>query len=412
MSKIKPFNAFRPPKELVSKIAAPPYDVISSEEAREYCKGNPLSFLHISKPEIDFEIGHPLYDDSVYKKGAENLKLFIEKRYLLRDEKPSFYIYRQIMGEHSQDGLVCLASVKEYEEGKIKIHEYTRKEKEDDRTRHLIEQRGNAEPVFLTYRANDEIDKIVNEIKKREPLYDFTTDDQISHTLWAITEKEQIEEFQRLFSTKVDSLYVADGHHRTAAAVRMGQYFREKLKKGEDAEYEYFMAVLFPHNQLKIMDYNRVVKDLNGLTDEKFLEKLSEKWIVEEGKNLKPESVHTFGMFLGNKTYSLKPKEGSFDLDDSISSLDVSILQNNLLAPILGIIDPRTDKRIDFIGGIRGMDELKKRVYEGWKVAFALYPTSLEQLIKVADEKKVMPPKSTWFEPKLKSGLFVRLLEE
>jgi uncharacterized protein (DUF1015 family) len=412
MAEIKPFRSYRPPKEIVSKIAAPPYDVISSEEAREYARGNDLSFLHISKPEIDFEPDHPLYDDSVYKKGAENLRKFIEKGYLLKDEKPSLYIYRQVMGDHAQNGIVCLSSVKEYEEGKIKIHEYTRKDKEDDRTRHVIEQRANAEPVFLTYRAKSEIDQIVEEEKKKnEPVYDITTDDGIRHQLFIISSEEKVNELKKLFE-EVPALYVADGHHRTAAAVRMGQYFREKLKEGPDAPYEYFMAVVFPHNQLKIMDYNRVVKDLNNFSEEEFLKRVSEKFIVEKCGDLKPESVHTFGMYLNGKTFRLKAKEGTFSEDDPIDSLDVSILQKNLLAPILGIEDPRTDKRIDFIGGIRGMKELIKRVDEGWKVAFALYPTSLDQLLRVADSKKVMPPKSTWFEPKLRSGLFVRLLKE
>lgn len=412
MSKVKPFKAFRPPKELALKIAAPPYDVISSEEAREYAAGNEFSFLHISKPEIDFPLEHPLYDDSVYLKGAQNLKDFIKKGYLIQDEKPSFYIYRQIMGNHSQDGFVCLSSVREYEEGKIKIHEYTRKDKEDDRTRHLIEQRANAEPVFLTYRAKDDIDSLVNEIKKKEPLYDITTDDGIVHQLWNVTEEEKIKSFQKLFEG-VEALYVADGHHRTAAAVRMGQHFRNlKGADDPDADYEYFMAVLFPHNQLQILDYNRVVKDLNGLSVEEFLKKVSEKFEIKEDTELKPSQIHSFGVYLNGKIFKLYAKENTYDKDDPIDSLDVSILQKNLLAPILGIEDPRTDKRIDFIGGIRGMKELIKRVNEGWAVAFALYPTTLDQLLKVADAKKVMPPKSTWFEPKLRSGLFVRLLEE
>lgn len=410
MATIKPFKAFMPPKELAEKIAAPPYDVISSEEAREYAKGNELSFLHISKPEIDFEIGHPLYDDAVYRKGAENLKNFVNNGYLKEYLNPSFYIYRQIMGNHSQDGIVCLSSVREYEEGKIKIHEYTRKDKEDDRTRHLIEQRANAEPVFLTYRSQKKINEVVEEEKQKEPLYNIKTEDGIIHQLWIVDDDEKIKKIIQLFF-EVKALYVADGHHRTAAAVRMGQHFRNiSGGKDWDADYEFFMAVLFPHNQLQIMDYNRIVKDLNNLSEDDFIQKLKEKFVVEKSEYLKPEKSHTFGMYLNKKTYLLTAKSSIIDENDPIESLDVSILQKNVLAPILGIEDPRTDKRIDFVGGIRGMSELIKKVDEGWAVAFALYPTSLEQLLNVADANKVMPPKSTWFEPKLRSGLFVRIL--
>jgi len=412
MAIIKPFKAYLPPKQIADKIAAPPYDVISSEEARDYAKGNELSFLHISKPEIDLEKGHPLYDDAVYHKGAENLKEFVRKGYLKQDTKPSFYIYRQIMGNHTQDGFVCLSSVREYEEGKIKIHEYTRKDKEDDRTRHLIEQKANAEPVFLTYRSVKEIDLLVNEEKKKEPLFDIKTDDGISHKLWVVSDDSAVKKFIKLFES-VPALYVADGHHRTAAAVRMGQHFR-KMKGSDDpdAYYEFFMAVLFPHDQLQIMDYNRVVKDLNNLSEEEFLKKLSDKFVIEKALSLKPEKQHTFGMYLNKTIYTLTAKPQIFDEKDPIDSLDVSVLQKNVLAPILGIEDPRTDKRIDFVGGIRGMGELIKRVDEGWAVAFALYPTMLDQLLNVADSQKVMPPKSTWFEPKLRSGLFVRILED
>lgn len=412
MARIKPFRAYLPSKEIADKIAAPPYDVISSEEARDYAKGNDLSFLHISKPEIDLEKGHNLYDDAVYRKGAENLREFIKKGYLKQDSKPSFYIYRQVMGSHAQDGFVCLSSVKEYEEGKIKIHEYTRKDKEDDRTRHLIEQKANAEPVFLTYRAVKEIDSLVNEEKKKEPLFDIKTDDGIIHQLWVVNKDSVLDQFIKLFAS-VPALYVADGHHRTAAAVRMGQHFRKiKNSNDPDASYEFFMAVLFPHNQLQIMDYNRVVKDLNNLSEEEFLEKLSEKFYIKKASSLKPEKQHTFGMYLNKNIYILTAKAGIFDEKDPIDSLDVSILQKNVLAPVLGIEDPRTDKRIDFVGGIRGMGELIKRVDEGWAVSFALYPTTLDQLLNVADAQKVMPPKSTWFEPKLRSGLFTRILED
>jgi len=412
MAKVKPFRAYRPPKNLAEKIASPPYDVINSDEARQYARGNPYSFLHIAKPEIDLPPTVGLYDDEVYAKGAENLKLFIKNGWLEKERVPAFYIYRQVMDGHGQDGIVCLSSVREYEEKKIKIHEYTRKDKEDDRTKHVVTQNANGEPVFLTYRSSEPIDSLVNGAKKNPPVYDIRTEDGISHQLWVIEDEKTVKELQALFAS-VPALYVADGHHRTAAAVRMGQHLREKSGSADpEAMHEYFMAVLFPHDQLRIMDYNRVVKDLNGLTKEEFLNRVAEKFEVSEMKTEKPAEAHSFGMFLDGRWQKLSAKKGTFDEKDPIGSLDVSILQENLLAPVLGIKDPRTDKRIDFVGGIRGMKELERRVSEGCAVAFSLYPTTLDQLLNVADAEKVMPPKSTWFEPKLRSGLFVRLLEE
>jgi uncharacterized protein (DUF1015 family) len=412
MSKVKPFKAYRPPEELAQNIAAPPYDVINSEEARQYAKGNPYSFLHVAKPEIDLPKTVGLYEDAVYEKGAENLMFFIKNGWLEIERKPSFYIYRQVMNGHGQDGIVCLSSVKEYEEKKIKIHEFTRKDKEDDRTRHVMTQKANAEPVFLTYRAVRAIDEIVNETKKNDPVYDIRTEDGILHQLWVLDDAKDVAKLTGLFGS-VPALYVADGHHRTAAAVRMGQQMRQTDgSSGPEAPFEYFMAVLFPHNQLKIMDYNRVVKDLNGLNKDEFLKRVSEKFEISDMKTEKPAEAHSFGMFLDNKWHKIAAQPGTFDAADPIGSLDVSILQENLLSPVLGIKDPRTDKRIDFVGGIRGMKELERRVNEGWAVAFSLYPTTLDQLLNVADAEKVMPPKSTWFEPKLRSGLFVRLLEE
>lgn len=412
MSKVKPFRAYRPPKNLAEKIASPPYDVINSEEARSYARGNPYSFLHIAKPEIDLPEDTGLYDDAVYTKGAENLRLFIKNGWLEKESKPAFYVYRQVMDGHGQDGIVCLSSVKEYEEKKIKIHEYTRKDKEDDRTRHVVTQNANGEPVFLTYRSVGAIDALVNGAKKNPPVYDIKTEDGILHQLWVIADDKSVAELAGLFAS-VPALYVADGHHRTAAAVRMGQDLREKTgSKDPEAVHEYFMAVLFPHDQLRIMDYNRVVKDLGGLSKDEFLKKISEKFDISELKTEKPEEAHSFGMFFDGIWQKLAAKKGSFDEKDPIGSLDVSILQENLLSPVLGIKDPRTDKRIDFVGGIRGMKELERRVSEGCAVAFSLYPTTLDQLLNVADAEKVMPPKSTWFEPKLRSGLFVRLLEE
>ncbi len=413
MSQLKPFAAYRPKPEEAAKVASFPYDVINSEEAREIAKGNPVSFLHVCKPEIDLAPEVPLYDDRVYAQGAENLARFISKGVLSKEGQPCFYVYRQKMGNHAQNGLVALCSVKEYEQGLIKRHEFTRKDKEDDRTRHVMEQNANAEPVFLTYRAVKDIDRIVERATSCDPVYDIITDDGFGHTVWVVADFEDMKELQRLFAEKVPALYVADGHHRTAAAVRCGQALRAKsaARTGEEP-FEYFMAVVFPHDQLKIMDYNRVVKDLNGLSPKEYLKKVAEHFTVSENANPKPEAPHSFGMCLGGKWYRLTAKTGSFSETDPVRGLDASILQDNFLAPVLGIADPRTDKRIDFVGGIRGMKELEKRVNGGWAAAFSLYPTSLQQLMAVADSGQVMPPKSTWFEPKLRSGLLVRLIEE
>lgn len=412
MSRFLPFRAYRPRPELAERVASFPYDVINSEEARELAAGNPVSFLHVGKPEIDLDPSVPLYDDKVYAKGVENLQRFIAEGTLQKEGQPCFYVYRQTMGGHAQDGLVGLCSVKEYEEGLIKRHEFTRKDKEDDRTRHVMEQNANAEPVFLTYRSVSAIDEIVARAKSCDAVYDITTTDGIGHTVWVVAEEEDIAELERLFSA-VPALYVADGHHRTAAAARTGQALRAKAASPKgDEPFEFFMAVVFPHDQLQIMDYNRVVKDLNGLTPEQFLQKIGETFSVVEAPTAKPETVASFGMYLGGKWYRLTAKSGTFPAQDPVRGLDVSILQDNLLAPVLGIADPRTDKRIDFVGGIRGMRELEKRVNEGWAVAFSLFPTSLTQLMAVADSGQVMPPKSTWFEPKLRSGLLVRLIEE
>jgi uncharacterized protein (DUF1015 family) len=349
--------------------------------------------------------------DRVYAMGAANLKGFIAEGILAREAEASLYVYQQRMGEHVQAGLVALCPVREYEENRIKKHELTRRDKEDDRTRHVTEQNANAEPVFLTYRAEAEIDAIVNEVRASAPLYDIVTPDGIGHTVWRIADPATVAKLIELFGG-VAALYIADGHHRTASAVRYGQACRKRNPQPTGKEqYEFFMAVVFPHNQLKIFDYNRVVKDLNGLTAEQFLAKLAEKFEVSPAGARQPSQAASFGMYLGGKWYTLKARAGSYPAEDPIKRLDVSILQDNLLAPVLGIDDPRTDKRIDFVGGIRGMDELERRVKEGYAVAFSLYPTSLDQLIDVADAGEIMPPKSTWFEPKLRSGLLVRLYE-
>jgi uncharacterized protein (DUF1015 family) len=412
MSTVRAFCAYRPRPELASKVASFPYDVINSDEARELAAGNPYTFLHVGKPEIDLDPAVPLYDDRVYAKGRENLYGFIRDGVLLKDDRPYLYVYQQKMGNHVQAGIVGLCSVKEYEDGLIKKHEFTRKDKEDDRTRHVTEQNANAEPVFLTYQARKDIDRIVDWVRSKAPLYDVVTSDGIGHTVWRVDDPEWQAHLETLF-VQVPALYVADGHHRTAAAARTGVALRARSATHTGTEpFEYFMAVVFPHDQLKIMDYNRVVKDLNGLSPETFLAKVAEKFDVVEAPGPKPEQKTTFGMFLGGKWYRLSAKPGTFPAGDPVRGLDVSILQENLLAPVLGISDPRTDKRIDFVGGIRGTQELEKRVREGWAVAFSLYPTSLDQLMAVADSGQVMPPKSTWFEPKLRSGLLVRLIED
>ncbi len=415
MAKIKPFRAVRPKKELASKVAAPPYDVLDSEEARELAAGNPYTFLHVNKPEIDLEPGISLYDEKVYQKGAENFRNMSEKGILFQEEKPCLYIYQQIMGNHKQIGLVTAASVEEYEQNIIKKHELTRQEKEDDRVNHIRHLNAQVGPVFLTYKAVDKMDNFVEKVTARTPVYDFTSADQVRHTLWIIDNDTEIENVIGIFKD-VGTLYVADGHHRSAAAQRVRDIRRtENPNHTGNEEYNYFLVVIFPHNQMQILDYNRVVKDLNGLDKEQFLKSISTKFDITEGtdpKPLKPQKTHEFSMYLDGHWYRLTPSPEVLQVSDPVKQLDVSILQENLLAPVLGIGDLRKDKRIDFVGGIRGLEELKKRVDSGkWAVAFAFYPTSIEELMTIADAGKIMPPKSTWFEPKLKSGLVVHLLD-
>ena len=412
MSQLKPFRAHRPRPELAAQVAAVPYDIVNTREARELAEGNPYSFLHVGRPEIDLPDGTDIHADEVYAKGVSNLKKLIEEGTLIHEDAPCFYIYQQRMGDHVQAGLVGLCSVQEYETGAIKRHEFTRQDKEDDRTRHVTEQAANAEPVFLAYRAVPYIDHIVDDVRKGQPVYDVVTPDGIGHTVWVIRAETLVYELVNLFNG-VPALYIADGHHRTAAAIRYGQARRHATPAASgDESFESFMAVVFPHDQLKIMDYNRVVKDLNGLTPDAFIGKVKEKFEVVISPHRSPQAPTLFGMYLGGTWYELKAKPGSFPASDPVRGLDVSILQENLLAPVLGIQDPRTDTRIDFVGGIRGMDELERRVKEGYAVAFSLYPTSLTQLMSVADAGEVMPPKSTWFEPKLRSGLLVRMYED
>lgn len=409
---IRPFRGYRPPSELAAQIAGPPYDVLDSKEARKMAAGNPYSFLHICKPEIDLPETTNLYDPQVYAQGAQNLQQFIKNGWLKKDPVPCLYIYRQRMGNHEQTGVLAGAAVTEYQSDNIKKHELTRKDKEDDRTRHVDTQNANAEPVFLTYRARPEIDRLVAAITSRPAVYDFTANDGIGHMVWVVEDPTEIAALTAEFGV-IPCSYVADGHHRSASASRVGVQRRAQNPHhtGQEA-YNFFMAVIFPHDQLRIMDYNRLVLDLNGLTEEQFLARVGEKFDLTPASQGRPESPLSFGMLLGTHWYRLTAKPGSYPADDPVRSLDVSILQENLLAPILGIHDPRTDKRVDFVGGIRGIGELERRCREDAAVAFALYPTSVEQLMAIADAGQIMPPKSTWFEPKLRSGLVVRMLED
>jgi len=413
MTRVVPFRALRPPVELAAQVASPPYDVLSSDEAREMAAGNPLSFLHVNKPEIDLDPSVDLYDDEVYAKGAENLRRFVDQGTFIREASPSLYLYRQRMGEHVQTGLVAGASVDEYEADLIKKHEHTRRKKEDDRTRHTDVLDANAGPVFLAYRARPEIDGLVERLTAAQPTYDFVAPDGIGHTVWVIADPGDRDALVAAFAD-VPEAYVADGHHRSAAAVRLRAQRRAANPQHTGEEpYNFFLAVFFPHDQLKILDYNRVVRDLAGMSPEAFLDRVRERFEVSDETDGHPDRARTFGMYLGGRWYRLTARSGSFPESDPVRGLDVAILQENLLAPLLGIGDPRADERIDFVGGIRGLGELERLVESGgWAVAFALHPTSIDQLFAVADAGTVMPPKSTWFEPKLRSGLIVRPLAD
>lgn len=415
MAKLKAFRGLRPPKELVKQLASPPYDVLNSEEARVLANGNPYSLLHIIKPEIDLPEDIDHYSQEVYDKAHENFKNFKKQQWLAADEEEYLYIYAQTMNGKTQYGIVGCASVDDYLNGVIKKHELTRKDKEEDRMKHVRVTNANMEPVFFTYPAVAQIDSIVADfVNNNEPEYDFVTDDGFGHHFWVISDRELILEIVELFE-KLPATYVADGHHRTAAAALVGKEKRmaNPNHKG-DEEYNYFLAVHFPDNQLTIIDYNRVIKDLNSLTKEQFLTKLQKGFDIKHiGKTLEaPETLHHFSMYLDGEAYALTAKSDTFDDNDPIGGLDVTILTNQVLDPILNIKDLRTDKRIDFVGGIRGLRELEKRVDSGeMAVAFALYPVSMKQLINIADSGKIMPPKTTWFEPKLRSGLIVHELE-
>ena len=414
MTVIRPFKGIRPPKNLVEKVASRPYDVLNSEEARKEAEGDQYSLYHIIKPEIDFAPGTDEHEEKVYNKAAENFALFRKNGWLVQDETEKYYVYAQTMNERTQYGLVVAASVDEYMTGKIKKHELTRRDKEEDRMKHVRVNNANIEPVFFAYPHRDDIDNIVSEITKNVPEYDFTAKfDGFRHQFWVIDDKKTIEKITGIFA-QIPFMYIADGHHRSAAAALVGNEKKQHNPNHTgNEEYNFFMAVCFPDNQLNIIDYNRVVKDLNNLTDAEFLGKLKENFIVEEkGTEIyKPNSLHNFSLYLNGIWYSLTAKSGTYNDNDPIGVLDVTISSNLILDEILGIKDLRSDKRIDFIGGIRGLGELKKRVDSGeMKIALALYPVSMKQLIDIADTGNIMPPKTTWFEPKLRSGLVIHEL--
>ena len=408
MAVIKPFKAIRPINELVDKIAALPYDVMDSDEARDMVKDNPYSFLHVDKAEIDLPNDIDMYDDKVYEKAKENLDKMIDNGLYIEDDKANYYIYRQVMKGRSQTGLVACASIDDYSNNIIKKHELTREEKEIDRINHVYKCEAHTGPIFLTYREDKKISDIVNEWVKKEPVYDFKADDGVKHTVWVIDDENTVNKLQELFKS-VEYLYIADGHHRSASAVKVGHIKRaeEDSYTGEE-EFNFFLSISYPDSELEVLDYNRTVKDLNGLSKEEFLERVKENFEVSESdEQVKPKEKHTFGMYIDNQWYLLKAKEGIFNPDDPVDRLDVSILQNSLLRPILGIDDPRKSKRIKFIGGIRGLKELERRANTDMKVSFSMYPTTTEDIMAIADSGEIMPPKSTWFEPKPRSGIFV-----
>jgi len=413
MATVRPFRAIRPAKEYAERVISLPYDVMNREEAAKMAEGNPYSFLHICRSEIDLPDVENPYSEQVYAKAKKNIDDYLANGVLIRDEEPMLYIYKQVMDGRAQTGIVGCVSIDEYLNDTIKKHEFTRVEKEIDRINHFDVCNANTEPVFLTYRDDKRLRMLIEGwMCAHAPEYDFITEDGIGHTLWAITDRSVVESLISLFH-EIDSFYIADGHHRSASAVKVGQK-RRKENPGYtgDEEFNFFMAVIFPDSDLKIFDYNRVVKDLNGLPAGEFLDRISERFLVEpvaEGP-YRPEAKHIFGMYLSGSWYKLTAKPEIVCDEDVIRCLDVSILQENLLQPVLGIQDPRTDKRIDFVGGIRGLGELERRVALDMTVAFALYPVSISDLLAVADKGMVMPPKSTWFEPKLGSGLFMHEL--
>ena len=412
MSVVRPFRGLRPSRDFAEKIASPPYDVLDSQEARDLVKDNPLSFLRVVKPEVDLAPEVNLYSDEVYQQGARNLRRLMEDGLMVQDGKPCFYFYRQIMDDHSQTGLVASVSAEDYDNNIIKKHEFTRKEKEEDRIRHIETQNAQCGPVFLTYPDLGDLDEIQKSVCAGEPEYDFTADDGIQHTFWVISDSEISSRISELFTNEVPFLYVADGHHRSASGAIIAKR-RKDANSGHTGceEYNYFLAVIFPKSQMKILPYNRAVQDLKNRTPQQFIEEVSKRFSVEKTGTKEPSRSQEFSMYLDCNWYTIRPLAGTFPGDDPVKSLDASILQENLLNPVLSVENPRIAAHIKFVGGIRGTAELEKLVDSGrYSVAFSMYPTSVDQLIAVADSGNVMPPKSTWFEPKLRSGLVVHAL--
>jgi uncharacterized protein (DUF1015 family) len=401
---VRPFRAYRPPQAQAARVASPPYDVISTAEARALAAGGLHSFLRVSRPEIDLPEGTDEHDDAVYARGAQNLADLIASGDLVQDQEPHLYLYAQRMGDHRQIGVVGCAAVAEYEQDVIKKHEKTRPDKEDDRTRHIEELGAHDEPVFLTYRADAGIDRAVAEAMQSPPIYDFTTADGVDHTLWVLGRAATADLEERFHA--IPTLYVADGHHRSAAAARVHRKLR-----GDGGEHDVFLAVVFPHDQMNIMPYNRVVRDLAGRSAEALLGALRERLDVAPAKDAAaatPAGPRSFGLYLGGRWYTAKVRPGSFDANDPVASLDCSICQDQILGPVFGVSDPRRDKHVDFVGGIRGVAELERRVDSGaFTMAIRLHPTQIGELFAVSDAGLLMPPKSTWFEPKLRSGLFI-----
>ena len=411
MALVLPFRAVRPHRQFVSQVAALPYDVMTREEAKIAVQGKPLNFMHVEKSEIDVPDQTKSNDALIYETAKRNFTQMQKEGILFQDESPCFYIYRQQMGAQVQTGIVGVVSAREYDEGKIKKHELTRQDKEEDRISHVSTVNAQTGPVFITYQSRPQLNAVVDRITAINPEYSFTAEDGVIHTVWLVTDTQQIEEIKNEFSA-IDALYIADGHHRAAAASFVARMKHKNDKSKDIQEYEKVLAVLFPHNQLKVMDYNRAVHDLNGLTPQEFKDKISSRFTINKDFTAKsPQRLHDFGMYLQGQWYQLTIKKGAYNDGDPIARLDAAILQEHLLAPVLGINDPRTDDRIKFIGGIRGMAELEKMVdKDGFAVAFSLYPTTIEQVMQVADAGAIMPPKSTWFEPKLRSGIFVHKL--
>jgi uncharacterized protein (DUF1015 family) len=407
MAIISAFRGLRPAKELAHRVASPPYDVLNSAEARVVADNNPYSFLHITKAEIDLPEGTDIHSEKVYHKAADNLFIFRDNKILVQDEKPAFYIYELTMAGRKQTGLVCVSSVEDYENGIIKKHELTRPEKELDRINHMRATGAQTGNVFLAYRSNADVNQLINNWKQNHKTeYDFVAEDGIGHRVWMVDDPRVLTDIVEIFRQQIPCTYIADGHHRAASAAKV-----KNALKNAGPEAGYFLTTLFPADDLRIMDYNRVVRDLNGMNTSIFLDKLNKDFSIEKtDTSLAPDRLHQFGMYLEGNWYRMEARPGSFS-DDPISVLDVSILQNNILSPILGIHDPRTDDRVDFVGGIRGLGELEKRVDSGqMKAAFSLYAVSMDQLFAISDSGSIMPPKSTWFEPKLRDGLLTHLI--